>query len=251
MFRRMRWLCLFGLILCLCAFSPDTEDISGWSFTKSLSLGASVHGVGTAYAPLPVRNGETSIRFEVRPGDCSAGRHGWDDCKKDRERSELKQVGYQHEGETWWYGFSLMVPRTHDNIWPAKLSFAQFHQEGATPAIMLQNDRGGLWLDIHDANGTVRLIPLIAKSKFAGRWHDIRLHVRWSGKKDGFVRAYVGSRQVADYRGATMTADKIYFKFGLYRSYLSRNLSTRRTTHLAYYDLVSRAKSQEGLLRQK
>jgi hypothetical protein len=243
----MRKALLTGLAFSLCGFSPQTEDVSGWAFVRSLPIGAKIHGVGTAHAPLPVRDGDTSIRFEVRPGDCSAGRHGWDDCERDRERSELKQIGYQFAGETWWFGFSMYVPEPHRNIWPAKLSFAQFHQEGARPAIMLQNHRGGLWLDIHGAEKTIRLIPLIAADGFAGRWHDVKLHIRWSAKEDGFIRAYVGTDKVADYRGATMSAQKVYFKFGLYRSHPSRNAETANTVHSVYFDKVMRARSRSGL----
>ena len=47
---------------------------------------------------------------------------------------------------------------------------------------MLQNHTGGLWLDVHDADGTVELLPLIGKDRLAGRWHDVSLQVRWSRK---------------------------------------------------------------------
>ena len=36
----------------------------------------------------PVRAGDKSIRFEVRPGDCGYN-DGWSDCKKDRERQKI------------------------------------------------------------------------------------------------------------------------------------------------------------------
>lgn len=238
----MRITRLTAIAVLACGFTAEPLDISGWTFTRSLPLGASVHGVGTAHAPLPARSGETSIRFHVRPGDCSAGKHGWDDCKKDRERAELKQTDYQHHGETWWYGFSMFVPLSHRPIWPAKLSFAQFHQEGAKPALMLQNHKGGLWLDIHDARRTVKLLPLIAAQDFAGRWHDISLQVRWSRRSDGFIRAFVDGKPAASFDGPTMSAGKIYFKFGLYRSHLNRNQKSREISHMVYFDNVVRSR---------
>ena len=228
-------------------FYPGNGDVSGWSFVRSLPIGASLHGVGTAHEPLPVRTGGTSLRFELRPGDCSRGKHGWDDCRKDRERVEIKQTDYQHHGEAWWYGFSIYLPESHQNIWPAKLSFAQFHQEGAKPAIMLQNHKGGLWLDIHDAQRTVRLDQLISADKMRNHWHDVVLQIRWSRDSDGFVRAWISGRKVADYRGQTMNAEKVYFKFGLYRSHLKRNPRSRQITHLAYFDRVVRGKTQDAV----
>lgn len=42
-------------------------------------------------------------RFEVRPGDCAAN-DGRNDCKKDRERSELfERHKTTDEGQTIWY----------------------------------------------------------------------------------------------------------------------------------------------------
>ncbi len=235
------------LLLIICAailggFTPHDEDVSGWKFVRSLPVGAPLHGVAVAHAPLPARYGATSLRFEVRPGDCSRAKYGWDDCRTDRERSELKQTGYQYHGETWRYAFSLYVPKAHRNIWPAKLSFAQFHQEGAKPVIMFQNQDGGLWLDIHNSFRTIKLSKLIAAPQLRGRWSDIIMQVRWSRKSDGFIRVWVGDRQAASYHGANMTEDKVYFKFGLYRSHVSRNQHSRDVTHTAYFDNVVRAR---------
>ncbi len=235
------------IIICasaLCGFSPEGDDVSGWRFVRSLPINAPLHGVGTAHPPLPVRSGGSSLRFEVRPGDCSRGKHGWDDCENDRQRTEMKQAGYQRHGETWWHAFSLYVPETHQNVWPAKLSFAQFHQEGAKPVIMFQNHKGGLWLDIHDADRTIRLSRLIDASDLRGRWHDIVMQARWSRQADGFVRIWVGGQKRADYLGPTMTAEKVYFKFGLYRSHLGRNAKVGSVTHTAYFDHVVRGRTR-------
>ena len=243
----MRFFVCLVAVFVLCGFSPEPGDISGWNFVRSLPVGASVHGVGVAHAPLPVHHGKTSLRFEIRPGDCSAGKHGWDDCTRDRERAELKQTDYQRHGETWWYKFSIFVPAGHRNIWPAKLSFAQFHQEGAKPAIMLQNHKGGLWLDVHDGSGTKQLIPLISRAVFAGEWHDVVLSIRWSRNRDGYISAEINGKNVAQYRGATMSAQKVYFKFGLYRSHLIRAGNVAQVTHRAYFDRIVRAPTREGL----
>ena len=74
---------------------------SGWRFERSLPDGAKKHGYRLVSTPdHPVRYGTKSERFEVRPGDCSRRLSGWDDCKNDRERSELIQRGKtQKEGD--------------------------------------------------------------------------------------------------------------------------------------------------------
>ena len=239
----MRPVIAIALVLTLCGFTATEDDISGWEFTRSLPIDAPVHGVGVAQAPLPVRDGNTSIRFEVRPGDCSRGKHGWDDCKTDRERTELKQRDHQRQNETMWYAFSLHVPADHVNVWPAKLSFAQFHQEGGKPAIMLRNYKGGLWLDVRHEGKTMQLTQMLTAEQLRGHWNDITLNVHWSRHVNGYVRAWVGNRKVTEYRGSTMNRKKVYFKFGLYRSFVSRNPLNAKTTHTAYFDRVVRGRT--------
>ena len=75
----------------------------------------------------PVRAGEKSIRFEVRPGDCGKDADGkWNDCKKDRERHELS--GKPMSNGTWWYTWSIYIPKDHIFISPSTLIIGQFHQ---------------------------------------------------------------------------------------------------------------------------
>ncbi len=234
--------------LAAAALIGEGENVAGWHFVRSLPVGAARHGVETVRPPQPVRDGATSLRFEVRPGDCSKARNGgWNDCETGRERAELKETGYQHAGETWWYSFSLYVPAGFRNIWPAKVSFAQFHQEGAKPALMFQNDMGGLWLDIHGPHGTVAKLPLIAEENLRGQWHDIVANVHWSPGSDGFMVVDVDGSEAARWRGPTMWARDVYFKFGLYRSHLERNPAGSHVTQTVYFDRIRRARRREGL----
>lgn len=236
------------MLFALAAAALTGADVAGWHFVRSLPVEAWPQAVETVRAPEPVRDGATSLRFTVRPGDCSRGRNGgWNDCDTGRERAELKQTGYQHAGETWWYAFSLYVPASFRNIWPAKVSFAQFHQEGAKPALMFQNDKGGLWLDVHGPHGTVAKLPLIGARDLRGRWHDIVANVHWSRGPDGFVVVHVDGAEAARWQGATMWARDVYFKFGLYRSHLERNPEGSRVTQTVYFDRIRRAGSREGL----
>jgi len=230
------------------ALVGQPDDIAGWQFVRSLPVGASPSGVAIVTAPEPVRDGMTALRFTVRPGDCSAGHNeGWNDCATNRERAELKQTDYQHQGETWWYGFSLYVPVGFRNIWPAKVAFAQFHQEGAKPALMFQNNKGGLWLDIHDSHGTVAKLPLIARQDLRGRWHDIVLNVHWSRGDDGLIVVAVDGGAAVRWLGPTMLARDVYFKFGLYRSHLDRNPPGAEATQTVYFDRIVRAAGQGKL----
>ena len=91
----------------------------GWRFERSLRVGAKKHGYQVVSAPYhPVRYGQNSEKFEVRPGDCSRSTEGgWDDCKNDRERSELSQRGNtQKEGDEYWYRWSIYIPESQINF---------------------------------------------------------------------------------------------------------------------------------------
>lgn len=51
-----------------------------------------------------------------------------------------------------------------------------------------------------------------------GRWHDLRLDVRWSQEEDGWVRFAVDHQEVGFHRGLNMlNAAPHYVKLGLYR----------------------------------
>ena len=77
------------------------------------------------------------------------------------------------------------------------------------------------------------------------------MHIKWSKNDDGFFKIWVNGKEKFNYIGQTMTADKIYFKFGLYRSYLKdlRLISKENIpTQKVFYSNVKKAKTREGLL---
>ena len=66
------------------------DVVSGNKFKKSLSKKYKKHGMQVVKKKdgHPVRAGEKSIRFEVRPGDCGYN-EDWNDWDYDRERDDL------------------------------------------------------------------------------------------------------------------------------------------------------------------
>jgi len=227
------------------------DDISGWRFDRSLPVGFKAHGLQTVEAPQPVRVGPTSLRFEVRPGDCGRARQagGWDDCANDRERHELIQRGdLQRPGDEYWYAWSLYLPADWTNIYPVKVALGQFHQPGSSVVWMFQNADGGLSIDNQVAGRTTELVRLIDEADLRARWHDITVHARWSQGDDGWFHVYVNGERRYRHDGRTMTADAVYFKFGVYRSFISRNRDLAvRTAHIAYYDELRRGRSRAAV----
>jgi len=232
---------------------------SGWRFKRSLPVGAKKHGYQVVSAPeYPVRYGKKSERFEVRPGDCSRGvpKNSWDDCKNDRERSELlqddwPQIGYrQREGDEYWYRWSIYIPEGHQNIYRTKLAYGQFHEwDGCPPTFMFQEYGGGYWFNIQPPiKGYDDNRKLLEANEFIGKWNDIVVHARWTKKNDGWFKVWVNGQATSAYQGKTMVCSKdVYFKYGVYRSFLSRNSNSKTVTTIAYYDGVVRSKSKEGM----
>ena len=225
---------------------------SGWRFERSLPVGSKKHGYQVVSAPEhPVRYGRKSVRFEVRPGDCSSTNNGsWSDCENDRERSELIQRGYtQREGDEYWYRWSIYLPPTHQNIYRTKLAYAQFHQEGCPPVFMFQEYGGGYWLNIQPPiTGYDDNRKLLETKEFIGKWNDIVVHARWTRKNDGWFKVWVNGEEKTSYHGNTRTCPDVFFKYGVYRSFISRNRELSKTvTTIAYYDGVVRSKSRDGM----
>lgn len=187
--------------------------------------------------------------FELRHGDCFKDKT-WNDCTNDRERIELKQkkssfIDYQ----THWYGWSFYIPESYQDVSAVKLSIAQFYDEGADePAWMFQLNENGLYIDNqYNKTGLVKL--LVKKSELIKKWHTIQLEVISSKKSDGKLNIWVNGTEVFTYNGPTFKSNEFYFKYGLYRSFLSRwKKPTKIPTQVIYFSNVKMGEKQKDLL---
>ena len=189
--------------------------------------------------------------FEVRPGDCEDS-PGWSDCENDRERSELKESDKDnYPGDEYWYGWSVYFPTDYENVFPTKTALGQFHQDEAHPVWMFQNSNGGYHLDDQVPSRSRRYHELIEESELRGRWHRIEVHAKWATTEDGFFRVWVNGENEVDYEGRTMTDRAVYFKYGVYRTFVSRyrdaNGGDAVPAQIAYFANVKRAQDREGL----
>jgi hypothetical protein len=224
-------------------------------FSFKRSLNNRPYGFKKVSAPHPVRVGKTSERFEVKPGDCYWNT-GWNDCKNDRERSELsEQEPYSSIGREYWYGWSIFIPKSYPNIYPTKTALGQFHQKQVgRPPVMFQNHNGGYWLDLNQMNGrSSGYYLLIPEGKLRGRWHDIIVHAKWSKDESGFIRVWVNGVLKVKHSGPlTKYSHPIYFKYGIYRSFLSRyknaNNIDKVPIQVVYFDEVRKGRSREDVV---
>jgi hypothetical protein len=240
---RLSWIIL---MLLLASTTARAEEFS--PFRRSLS--DRPHGVTT----VPGSRKGTAQRFEVRPGDCTSR-----DCYRDRERSELGEVDASSRvGDEYWYRFSFYLPTDFPNIYPAKTVLGQFHQKGVTsPPVLFQygvpqgSNTSSYYLDFNQTK--LGHFPLIDEKSLRGRWQDIRVHARWSMAADGLIRVYVNGRLTADVAGPNTThMSPIYFKYGVYRSFLSRYKyaygSSDVPAQSALFRSVRKSKTMKGLL---
>ncbi len=192
--------------------------------------------------------------FEVRSGDCSHHKN-WNDCLTDRERSELSQVNKDTvEGDQYWYGWYIYFPDDFINLSPAKVSLGQFHQYQSYPAWMFQHTSQGFYLvNQLAANKNHELIPEVS---LRGRWHKLEIQVAWQTNEQGEFNVWINGKQKVKYRGPTMDAKRVYFKYGLYRAFISRyqrpnnaeiNIPIFTPTQKVYFSNVKRANHRSNL----
>ena len=186
--------------------------------------------------------------FEVRPGDCFWDR-GWNDCDEDRERSEISEKNKETGvGSEYWYGWNIYFPEEYLNVYPTKTALGQFHQDKSSVIWMFQNSDGGYHLS-DQTNG--EYYKLIDEDDLRGKWHKIEIQVKWSKGSDGFFRVWVNGEQKVDLSGQTMNAERVYFKYGVYRSFLKRYKwsydESKVPTQKAYFSNVKRGHTRDSL----
>jgi hypothetical protein len=220
-----------------------SSGCGGMSLKKSLPANFKSHGyqVSNKSEGHPVRSGDDSMRFEVRSGDCSWS-SGWNDCERDRERHELLSVNTFLSGEDWFH-WSIYIPEDYKIIYPVKVALAQFHQQDSHPVLMFQNGSGGYTVDNQVIGSTLETKKVLTDEEMRGRWSDVLVHVKWTSEQNGFFRVYVNGKTVPGYVWVGPTKEKgrrVYFKFGIYRSFLSRGIGGPAPTQVVYYDDLAR-----------
>ena len=224
------------------------------------SLNKSPHGYTVISDP--TTNAPTKLVevFEVRPGDCykNPGVNGWDDCSHDRERSELTENNSKpnRHGSEFWYGWNIYFPENYINIYPTKTALGQFHQRSSHPIWMFDNasSSGGYMLEETVSDYARTRHKLISEEDLRGKWQKIEVHAKWSRSDTGVFQVWVNGDLKLDYKGKTMTAKEVYFKYGVYRSYMvnykAENKVSEVPAQTVYFSNVKKGHAREGLAAQ-
>ncbi len=245
---------LFLLFISVVLINPAQGKDADFGLFKR-SLNDTEHGYQRVIDPTGSAPAKRVEVFEVRPGDCDSN-SSWNDCHSDRERSELSEANKNTKnGDEYWYGWSFYLDKDFPNIYPAKVTLGQFHQRNSQPVWMFELGKDGLYLT-NLVSGTSERYALLAEGLLRGQWHKIKVQVKWSKRKEGIFNVWLNGVRKLSFRGATMNAKNVYFKYGLYRAFLSRYYSlntsgqsdiTEVPTQKIYYANVKRASTRKGL----
>ena len=207
-----------------CQTVPATT-ISGWSMKRSLPANFKSYGyrIVSKADGHPVRAGETAVRFELRAGDCSWA-SSRNDCANDRERHEVMSADSWAGGENW-YHWSIYLPADNPIIDPVSVVLGQFHQKGSHPVWMFGNRHGAYWARNHVSGTMTDATLILTREDIRGKWNDVLVHARWSARpNEGFFDVYVNGETNPRHSWTGSTKEpgrQIYFKFGIYRSFIS------------------------------
>jgi len=251
---------------------PLLQSVPDFIFGAALAaLGMQDSGLaeGGARDLMPLR-GRYEVQQSVLGPHSPLERRG----TKHSQRAEAKEAGHSDDvnlaGRTLWYAFSVYVdpasalPAAADTQGrAAKLSLAQFHQRDAAgrsdrPALMFYlQPNGDLIAQFEKAVGKRAYVLAHGGPEgrgAMGRWLDIVVSAHWD-ETAGETRFWIRQGDEAEYRlvaqdrGANTSTGQLYFKYGLYRSFLERDPDFARAHARAFYDAVRRGDSFEAVRR--
>jgi hypothetical protein len=239
-----------ALLLVLTATPALSDPLPG---RRSLSDTPWGYGIVTD----PIRAGAQAQRFEVRPGDCAAN-GGWDDCARDRERSEFRPDHEWDHGTVTWIGFSVGLPSDFFSSDQVKTTLAQIHQRGGParedggqvshPPLLQLEMLGDIWrLTVHQPNQSNIHIPLATVDALRGRWTDVE--IGYDSRDGGRVlEVWLDGEQRARVEDWNTTLPEFYYlKYGIYRSFVSRH-GAPMPTQVAWFDEVRIGSSREAVI---
>ena len=188
----------------------------------------------------PTRAGSQAQRFEVRAGDCGTD-EGWSDCATDRERSEISVKKRWRFGQEMWIGYSVYLPPDFATSSRVRTTVGQIHQTGGPigrayglpsfpPLVQLEMIGNRYYANVHVLTGSTsnvtdrsREFPLASIASMRGRWTDIMIHLDTTNGAQ-VLDFYVNGKRAGGIRDFIQFKPReYYFKYGIYRSFVSKN----------------------------
>jgi Polysaccharide lyase len=180
------------------------------------------------------RAGHGAVQITVRTNDkLEAGING----NSDSERAELLEARKltAKENEAYEFSFSMFMPKNFPIV-PTRLVIAQWKQycpkggncSDDSPVLAIRYISGVLKITQDFGKNQPTLTLYQEPGEFRNRWLDFKFQIRFSATENGRIKAWLGDKQVVDYKGVTANPEnattsypspsRFYFKMGLYRN---------------------------------
>ena len=219
-------------------FDTIDEDARSYAYTKVYNIS---------------RKGPSSLRFELRDGDCYTAvpenpASGWDACTRDRDRTEVRERWEPQLDTDTWYSFSVYTPSDYQAVYPKQMIF-QWHNGVWGPNAFFEYNRNKFNLNILTEEHTTTYNTTLGQIT-RGKWIDVVVNVNWTNKNTGYLRVYINGELVHEHNGPTMddagyaSGHGPHVKYGIYVSHKFRwEGPGPRPTHVLYFDEYRRGYS--------
>jgi hypothetical protein len=204
----------------------------------------------------PVYDGNQSVRFEIRPGDCNAS-SSFNDCVNDRSRWELMSNGTQDnstQGQIITYQYYVYVP-AQPLLRPATRAGAPntvqtvltqlnwFSRTRADHSILVGlyvDDAGGFFVRTNKDFGYIPSQEAVIDSNPYNKWIKMTYVIKSTTAADGYIKVYANDRLLINETRATLPDlnSTTLLKIGFYNSFLSSSAQSWQT-QVAYFDGIS------------
>lgn len=214
-----------------------------------------------------VRAGKRGQRFEVRAGDCGWD-DGWSDCANDRERSELYVKKDWRAGTDQWIAFSINLPADFKTSPRVRTTVGQVKMKGgpkgfaggfpSEPGVFQMEMLGNRYFfRVHVLSGPfdnvkndIKDYPLASISELRGRWTDFVVRVNTKTAPATIEVFKNGKRVVLHNYNQNYAPRAYYFKYGIYRSFVSNHRGPM-PTQVVYFDEVRMGRSYDKVAVEK
>ncbi len=213
------------------------------------------------------RMGKRAQRFEVRAGDCGWD-DGWSDCDNDRERSELYVKKDWRAGTDQWIAFSMYLPADFKTSTRVRTTVGQVKMKGgptgfaggfpSEPGVFQMEMLGNRYfLRVHVLSGPfenvrndIKDYNLASISELRGKWTDFVVRVNTKGAQPTLEVFRNGTRVVLHNYTQNYAPKAYYFKYGIYRSFVSKHRGPM-PTQVVYIDEVRMGRSYDKVAVEK